>query len=170
MVSLYEFLRHIDNRRIQPRKRCSFLNLFCLPPKYKNGKNGKTIRVIKFLRDRKIFLCDIFLDKRKDFFPFGKRRETMRTVASHLSKVRVIMKNENSNLAIVLNERTYAYTHGIYKAVCFIFFESTVIAPGYFLLSSLIISRVHETAHTRSPSFARSSIYERYTELTFLIA
>lgn len=89
----------------------------------------------------------------------------MRTVALHLSKVCVIVKNEKSNLAIVLNERTYAYTHGIYKAVCFIFFESTVIASGYSLLSFLIISRVHETAHTRSPSFAQSSIYERYTEL-----
>lgn len=153
MVSLYEF-RDIDNRRIQPRKRYSFLHLFCLPPKYKNENNGKMIRVVEFRRDRKIFLCDFFLNKRKNIFPFERRRETMRTVASHLSKVCVIMKNENSNLAIVLNERTYAYAHGIYKAVCFTFFESTVIAPGYFLLSFLIISRVHETAHTRSPSFA----------------
>lgn len=68
------------------------------------------------------------------------------------------MKNENSNIAIVLNERTYAYTHGIYKAVCFIFFESTVIAPGYFLLSFLIISRVHETAHTRSRIIIRAIV------------
>lgn len=167
MVSLCEF-RDIDNRRIQPRKRCSFLNLFCLPPKYKNGKKWKDVSRYKTfhvtVKSSFVIFFFFFLDKRKDFFPLwkGTRNNENGSVAS-LESVCVIMKNEKSNLAIVLNERTYAYTHGIYKAVCFIFFESTVIASGYFLLSFLIISRVHETAHTRSPSFAQSSIYERYT-------
>ena len=73
------------------------------------------------------------------------------------------MRNENSNLAIVLNERTYAYTHGIYKAVCFIFLESTSSNRSWLSISfslSLCLSfflsfrasttrSVRDSCHTR---------------------
>ena len=73
-------------------------------------------------------------------------------------------ENENSNLAIVFNERTYAYTDGMYKAVCFIFLESTSSNRSWFSisfshsfslslsLSLLIISRVHEAIRARFES------------------